>query len=277
MIALHRTQTTEEWSRSRAIDETALAKMLQLVQMDPSLEPMRRSGIVRGYAIRVAELALIVDGDEVRAREHFLLAAEFSWRMIRTKEPPAPMRITELRPEYSPDTGKDYLVPIERLATLGGTRMSVVDFSDALSTLWAFGSDEALHEAARVPEVEYRSSGIEMSEANFKSFEVEKLMALGEEVAALSLIDQIFAELNDVLRARFDAVRALLAGDSFAFDKLLIAVIKFHKKDASKRPGRLEGLICPGGMMLSRLAIRHGIRVPDQNYLPLRFAPWYSK
>jgi hypothetical protein len=276
MIPLHRFRSLEECKEIQPIEEKGLATMLDIARQKGVVDA-QLAGVVRWRAVSLAELALILDGNEARAQELFLMAAEFASRMIRTKELPAPMRITELRPEYSPDTGKDYLVPIERVATLGGARMSVVDFSDALSTLWAFGSDEALHEAARVPEVEYRSSGIEMSEANFKSFEVEKLTALGEEAAALSLIDQIFAELNEALRARFGAVRALLAGDSLAFNKLLMAVIKFHKKDASKRPGRLEGLICPGGMMLSRLALRHGIRVPDQNYLPLRFAPWYSK
>ncbi len=151
-----------------------------------------------------------------------------------------------------------------------------VDYNNALSTLWSFGTDEALCEAARVPEAEYRSPGIVMSEAAFKSFEVQKLLALGKEASTPSLIDRIFEELNEVVKARFRATRALVSGDGVVFDQHLVNVIKLHKKAVAKKPGDLEGLICSSGMMLCRLALRHGIRVPDQNYLPLRFAPWYS-
>ncbi len=277
MTALHRTQTTQEWSRSPAIDETALAKMLQLVQENPSLEPKRRSGIVRGYAVRVAELALIVDKDEARARAHFLLAAEFASRMIRTRELPAPMRITELRPEYSPDTGKDYLVPIERMETLGGARMSFADFSHAFFTLWSFGSDEALREAAMVPQAEYSSPGLEVPDWGHRFMNGEKALARGALSEGISEMLSVLDSLSPAQRAIALCAQAALRSDSGQFNAHLVAGLKLNKKEAAKRPGALEGLIWHSGMMLCRIALRHGIRVPDQNYLPLRFAPWFSK
>lgn len=274
MISVHRFRSLEECREIRAIDDRYF---LEREEANAAADVLDRRKWLRSAAIDRAYLALLLDGDEDAARAAFALAAEFASRMIRTREPPAPMRITELRLEYSPDTGKDYLVPIERVETLGGARMSFADFSHAFFTLWSFGSDEALREAAMVPQAEYSSPGLEVPDWGHRFMNGEKALGRGAFSEGISEMLSVLDSLSPAQRAIALCAEAALRSDSGQFHAHLVAGLKLNKKEAAKKPGALEGLIWHSGMMLCRIALRHGIRVPDQNYLPLRFAPWYSK
>ncbi len=276
MIALHRVRSLEECREIRVTDERYWPVFLEREESNAPSDVLDRRKWLRATAITRAYLALLLDADENAAREAFALAAEFALRMIRTKEPPPPMKITELQPEYSPDTGKEYLVPIERMATLGGARMSFADFSHAFFTLWSFGSDEALREAAMVPQAQYSSPGLEVPDWGHRFMNGEKALARGALSEGISEMLSVLDFVSPAQRAIALGAKAAVRSDSAQFQAHLIAGLKLNKKQAAKKPGALEGMIWHSGMMLCRLALRHGVRVPDQNYLPLRFAPWYS-
>ena len=221
---------------------------------------------------------LLLDPDDHAARGHFRMAAEYALKSILSPKGDAPMRISEVTVSLDPMTMEvaESERPLE--GGYGSARISVVDFENALYTLFAFGDEGSLRQAARVPEEDYRSPGIVQSERNWAITEAERLLALGDEAGAGEIYDRVIDDSVLPLYAeRVRGLRAMWRGDQTGFRVSLEALLRLHRALAMKKPGDLAGLICFPGMIASRLALSRGWVVEDQSYLPLRFMPGHPQ
>ena len=229
---------------------------------------------IRDYAIMLALDALNVDHDEGAAAAYFRTASAFALKSLLTPKGDALLQAADLEVGVNPATLDVKMASINpREGGYGAARMSVRDYGNGFFTLWAFGKMEDLQEAARIPEVDYRSPGIISPEWAWRSMDADKALALGAEAAALNLLRGVADQLNVNVKGKLQTLEALLDGNEEVFRSRLIEMVKTHKKLVAKSPGDLSGLVCFPAMMLSRVALRHGIVVQDQNYLPLRFMP----
>ncbi len=237
-----------------------------------------RQEYVRGAAVDFACYALAIERDDALAGGYFKLAAACASRALGAPGAEPVLRSNHIDVLVDPQTQETEVLSVTPLPGYGTARMSVVDFVNALYTLFAFGDEHALRVAASIPEVEYRTPGIVMSEGGWLATEAEKLLALGQEAEARAIYDRISDDtMLPWYRERLVGLRALWAGDQKGFEKSLGRLLRSHKAKSARMPGAVANLVCFAGMMSCRLAQRNGIRVEDQTYLPLRFSPWYQR
>jgi len=235
-----------------------------------------RSEQYRQHCISFAFYSLLLDGDEGECRRLLVEAARSAENALHAPRSAAghPLVAKEIQVDIEPGTLKtslDSTAPPN--VGYGEARMSVRDYSAGLMTLWCFGSSVALRRAAEIPEGDYRSPGIVMDDGGWQSIRTYKDLAVGREAEGLAGFRVFEAQLNVALKRILDALSNLLEGTERSFRSALVALLVDHEQRVSKAPADMSGLVCMPGMMLCRVALRRGIVVEDQNYLPLRFMP----
>lgn len=269
----HPLADAEKLRELRAIKERGFLKTKGIIASQAGRNRLDDASAMRREALLLAFHALLVD-DVEETRRYIGEGIGYAETMLAPGNRAGELRGGFLEMEYSPDTGKPQVsnvVPLPRSYDVA--RMSFAHFSDAFLTLWAFGSEEALKAAARIPEVEYRSTGLIVSETGWAFMGVHKALALRDFSGASSTIERILPSLNKWQQEHAPALLAAISGDRPGVLKHLAANLKFHQKQARKMPGDTEGLVCYSGMEICRVALWHGIVIEEQDYLPLRFMP----
>ena len=234
-----------------------------------------RSELVRGRAVSFGFYALAIEGDENLAAAYFKLAAECALSALTAPKAETAVMASDIHVVVDSDTLRTEVASVLPSPGYGPARMSVIEYQAAFFTLAAFAQDSPWAVAGGIAEKEYRSPGIVATDSYYAVIRSYKARALGDTNKGAAELAAAAADAREAARPDVKALQALDRGDERAFRCHLLELLKRHKKQAQERPGAIEMLMQPAGMGLCRLALRKGIRIADQNYLPLRFSPWY--
>ena len=233
-----------------------------------------RQEYVRGAALEFGRYALAIERDDALAAGYFELAAECASRALAAPNAGSAVRANRIDVVVDPDSLKTEVSSVP-LPGYGTARMSVIDFQAAFFTLAAFGQDSAWALSGTIAEEEYRSPGIVATDNYYSVIRSYKARALGDSRAAVAALAQAIEDPQEAARPDVCALQALDRGDERSFRGSLLDLLKRHKRQAEERPGAVHMLVQLAAMGLCRLALRQGVRIEEQNYLPLRFSPWH--
>ena len=269
----HPLAEAENLRELRRIKENGFLRMKEIIASTRDRNKLDDATHMRRSALLLAFHSLLVD-DVDEARRYIGEGVKYAEAMLVPGNRAGELRGGFLEVEHSPDTGRPQVsnvVPLPR--GYDAARMSFAHFSDAFFTLWAFGNDVALRTAARIPEVEFRSTGLIVSETGWAFMGAHKALALRDFSGARSTIERILPNLNRWQQEHAPALLAAMSRDRPGVVKHLAASLKFHQRQARKLPGDTEGLVCYSGMQICRVALWNGMVIEEQDYLPLRFMP----
>lgn len=274
MIPLH--ELAPNLSELREIKRPLFEKVIAEERAAVNPPSRYRQEYLRGEAVRFGFYALAIERDDALAAGYFRQAADCALAALSAPRAEPPVKSRDINVVVDPDTLETEVVSVVPSSGYGAARMSVIEFQAAFFTLAAFGQDSAWAVAGGIVEKDYRSPGIIANDNYYAVIRSYKARAVGDKSAGIAEIATAVEDPEAAARPDVKALLALDVGDEMSFRGNLLALLKKHRKLAQKSPGAISMVMQAVGMALCRLAFRQGIRIEDQNYLPLRFAPWYK-